>query len=230
LIISAALRVAAFPSTRIALISRVMNVPQFRIRRATVDDLAALRALWTSMRLSADELEKRLIEFQVIEAERGPLLGAIGIQIAGSHALLHSEGYTDFAAADSARELFWQRIQILAANHGVFRLWTQERSPFWTRFGFQPANTETLVRLPNEWKNEFEGAWLTMQLKDEKKIADALEKEFATFMQSEKMQSTRVSEQARTLKTTVTVIAFAIAILCFGVAIYLLLHRNSLGY
>src|SRR5271154_6055601 len=125
-----------------------MNPQTLRIRRATVDDRDALKSLWASMRLTADELEKRLTEFQVVENSGGEVVGAIGIQISKQHALLHSEGYSDFGVADTARNLFWTRIQTLAANHGVFRIWTQERSPFWKSFGFQPPSVETLARLP----------------------------------------------------------------------------------
>ena len=107
------------------------------------------------MRLSPDDLEKRLTEFQVVENSDGEVVGAIGFQIIRSAALLHSEGYSDFSVADAARNLFWERIQTLASNHGIFRLWTQERSPFWKSFGFQPPNAEVLARLPDEWKNEF---------------------------------------------------------------------------
>ena len=88
------------------------------------------------MRLPPDELEKRLTEFQVVETADGKLLGAIGIQIVRQHALLHSEGYSDFALADAARQLFWERVQTLASNHGVFRIWTQESSPFWKSWVF----------------------------------------------------------------------------------------------
>src|ERR1700733_13393139 len=103
-----------------------MNSAPLRVRRATVDDFDALKIIWASMRLSADELEKRLTEFQVVENSEGKILGAIGIQISKQHALLHSEGYSDFSVADSARNLFWERIQVLASNHGIFRLWTRE--------------------------------------------------------------------------------------------------------
>jgi N-acetylglutamate synthase-like GNAT family acetyltransferase len=44
-----------------------MKSANLRIRRATVDDLAALKDIWASMRLPPDELEKRLTEFQVVE-------------------------------------------------------------------------------------------------------------------------------------------------------------------
>jgi len=206
--------------------SPAMNSQTLRIRRATVDDRAALKWLWRSMRLPADELEKRLTEFQVVENSDGQIVGAIGIKIGRQHALLHSEGYADFGVADAARQLFWERVQTLAANHGVFRLWTQERSPFWKSFGFQPPNAGTFARLPAEWKNEFDGGWLTLQLKDEAVIAAALEKEFAQFMAAEKRDTEHIARQARTLNTILTIIGFAVGILCFGAAIYLFIHRN----
>ena len=45
-----------------------MTASTNRVRRATLDDLGALKPLWTSMRLPAADLEKRLTEFQVIES------------------------------------------------------------------------------------------------------------------------------------------------------------------
>jgi hypothetical protein len=203
-----------------------MNLTGLRTRRAIVDDLQMLKSLWDSMRLPADDLEKRLTEFQVVENAEGKILGAVGIKISKQHALLHSEGYSDFSVADAARNLFWERIQKLASNLGVFRLWTQERSPFWKSFGFQPPSAEILARLPEEWKNEFDGGWLTFQLKNEDVINAAFEKEFTTFSVSEKKQIAQINAQARTIKTIVTVIAFGIAILCFAALIWLFIHRN----
>src|SRR5208282_3588424 len=106
-----------------------MSSPKLRIRRATTDDFQSLRSLWNSMRLPADELERRLTEFQVIESADGQIAGAIGLQIIRQHALLHSEAYADFSVADEARQLVWERIQLIASHHGVFRLWTQENAP-----------------------------------------------------------------------------------------------------
>jgi N-acetylglutamate synthase-like GNAT family acetyltransferase len=213
-----------------------MNPQTLRIRRATVNDRDALKILWASMRLSPDELEKRLTEFQVVENSEGQVLGAVGIQFSGQHALLHSEGYSDFSIADAARRLFWERIQTLTSNHGVFRLWTRENSPFWKSFGFQPPGDEVLARLPAEWKNESaaglgapeqgEVGWFTLQLKNEEAISAALEKEFAPFMAAERKDADRVSEKARTLNTIITVIGFAVGILSIGFAVYLFVHRN----
>lgn len=202
-----------------------MSRQALQIRRATVDDRAALRQISISMRLSADELEKRLTEFQVVETSENTVVGAVGIQFAERHALLHHEGYSDFAVADTARQLFWERIQTLCANHGAFRVWTQERSPFWKSYGFQPPAGEVLVRLPAQWKNEFEGGWLTMQLKNEEAITTAMENRLADFMAAEKLDTARVSRQAQVIKTVIAVVGFAIGIICFALAIYLFMHR-----
>ena len=206
-----------------------MSPQTLRIRRATVDDRAALKTIWASMRLPADELEKRLTEFQIVENAEGEVVGALGFQILRQHALLHNESYSDFAVADAARELFWDRLQKLAANHGVFRVWTQERSPFWKSFGFQPPGAEVLARLPQEWENEFTGGWLTLQLKNEAVISAALEKQFAPFMTEEKLETEKISEKAKTINTIITVVGFAIGILGIGTAIYLFIHRNPFG-
>jgi N-acetylglutamate synthase-like GNAT family acetyltransferase len=204
-----------------------MNPGQLRIRRATVDDLPALKSLWLAARLPADELESRLTEFQVAESG-GHLAGALGVQIIRRHARLHSEDYVDFALADAARECFWARIQTLAANHGVFRVWTQETSPFWTRWGFQPATAETLKRLPEEWKT-LEGGWLTLELKNEEAINAALENQFAGFMATEKKHTADVSAQAQKLRLAITIAGFAIFIICAIIAVFLLLHRPQTG-
>jgi N-acetylglutamate synthase-like GNAT family acetyltransferase len=203
-----------------------MNLPVLRVRRATTDDLENLKALWRSMLLPADDLEKRLTEFQVVESADGKLLGAIGIQIAGRHARLHSESYLDFAHADAARQLFWERLQTLAANHGVFRVWTQECSPFWSGLGFRSAGAAKLSSLPPEWQPA-RGEWFTLQLKDEEAIANALDKDFATFMMTEKLSTERAFQQARTLRTVITVVGFAIGIVCFVIAAYMLIHRST---
>lgn len=198
-------------------------MPKLHIRRATVDDLPALKALWIATGLPTAELESRLTEFQVVE-NGGNFAGAFAVQVARQHLRFYAEDFADFAVADAARELFWERIQTLAANHGVFRVWTQETSPFWTHWGFQPATAETLERLPEEWKN-LEGKWLTLELKNEDAIKAALGNQFSGLMDAEKQQTAVIHARARKLKTILTVFFFGIAALCFAVLIYLLMHR-----
>jgi N-acetylglutamate synthase-like GNAT family acetyltransferase len=197
---------------------------ELRIRRATIDDLAALQAIWLSMRLPADALESRLTEFQVVE-RAGEVVGAIGFQIVRTAGLLHSEGYSDFSVADPAREMFWERIQKLSANHGVFRLWTQENSPFWRHWGFQKADAENLERLPGEWKNSAE-PWFTLELKNEAVINAALQNQFAGYLATEKKSTAEITARAKKVTTIVTIILFGFFFICLAVAVYLIKQRN----
>jgi N-acetylglutamate synthase-like GNAT family acetyltransferase len=201
-----------------------MSSSPLQIRRATVDDLPALKSIWTSMRLPAENLESRLTEFQVVE-RGGEVIGAIGFHILRTAALLHSEGYSDFSVADTARQMFWERIQKLAANHGVFRLWTQENSPFWLRWGFQPAGAETLERLPGEWKIS-EEKWFTLELKNEDAITAALKNQFSGFLESEKKSADEVVAKAKNLMTLITVAGFLIFFICLAIAGWLFMHRR----
>lgn len=202
-----------------------MSPGQLQIRRATVDDLPALRSLWETARLPADDLENRLTEFHVVESD-GNFAGALGIQVIRQYARIHSEDYADFSVADSARELFWERIQKLSANLGVFRVWTQETSPFWTRWGFQPANTETLARLPDEWKT-LEGRWLTLELKNEEAINHALKTQVTGLMDFEKEQTARVAGQARALRLLVIIGCFTFFVLCLVASVIIIMRRMN---
>jgi N-acetylglutamate synthase-like GNAT family acetyltransferase len=197
-----------------------------RVRRATIEDLQTLRPLWTSMHLPVAELEPRLTEFQVVENSEGKLMGGIGLQLGNRHARLHSEAFADFAIADAARELLWARIQTLASNHGILRLWTSEDMPFWRRLGFKPADAEALKKLPVAW-NAPETSWFTLQLKDEAAIA-SVEKELAMFMAAEKQNSARVSQQAKVVKTLAMALALVLAIFVFGTIIYMILKRPEI--
>jgi len=200
-----------------------MSSPNLRVRRATTDDLPELRSLWNARQLPADDLEKRLQEFQVVESGDGRFLGAIGIQILRQHARLHSEAYTDADSANPARELFSDRIRLIAANHGVFRVWTQHDSPTWIFCGFQPATDDAIAHLPEEWKG-LAGQWFTNQLKNEDAIA-TLEKELATFREAGRRRTAQTLDQARVVRGIIIVIGFTIGILGLVLAVYLL-FRN----
>lgn len=199
----------------------------FLVRRATIDDLPGLIALWNSMHFEAADLEKRLTEFQIAESADGGLMGTIGIAISGRHGILHSEAFKDFALADLLRERLLERIQSIAKNHGLARLWTREVAPFWKRSGFQSAPTEVLQRLPEPWPAS-DNHWTTMQLRDEQALQVSLDKEFALFMQSEKQQTQGMFQQARVMKYIATVVAIVLAVLVLVFAIYLLKNKYAL--
>jgi N-acetylglutamate synthase-like GNAT family acetyltransferase len=196
-----------------------MNASSHRVRRATLEDLPVLRVLWNSMHFPLDQLERRLTEFQVVESTDGHIVGAIGIEILRQHGWLHNEAYEDYALADEVRPLLVDRLQSLASNHGVFRLWTREKSPFWTRHGFQPAAPETLKKLPETWRDSG-SEWLTLQLKDEDAIV-SLEKELLLFKETEKQGTQLALRRARAVKIIATLLACVFAVFVLGTMIYL---------
>lgn len=204
-----------------------MNSPAYRVRRATLDDFDALKALWTSMNFSVADLEKRLTEFQVAEDADAKIVGAIGFQFLQRQGLIHSEAFTDFTVADAVRPLLWGRIQALAMNHGVARLWTQENAPFWTHSELQPADGNVLERLPEAWNRTSPG-WLTLRLKSEETIA-TLDKELALFKEAEKQSTAETLSQARKVKLIVTTIGVLIVLALVAAAVYLLLTRRPPG-
>jgi N-acetylglutamate synthase-like GNAT family acetyltransferase len=204
-----------------------MNSSAYRVRRATVDDFDALKALWTSMNFSVPDLEKRLTEFQVAEDGNAKIVGAIGFQPMERQGWIHSEAFSDFAVADQVRPLLWTRIQSLAMNHGVARIWTRESAPFWTHNGLQPPAEDALERLPAAWGRSASG-WLTLRLKDEDVIM-SLDKEFALFKEAEKQSTAETLGHARRVKQVCTSIGALIALSLMVWAVYLLLTRKPPG-
>jgi len=204
-----------------------MNPSDYRVRRATLDDIGILKTLWETMRFPAGDLERRLTEFQVVEGPDGKVMGAIGFQIAERQACIHSEAFTDFSIADSVRPVFLKRIQSLTMNHGVMRLWTRERAPFWTHYGFQPAAAAALEKLPSVWDRTAPD-WLTFLIKDEETIA-SVDKEFEMFMASEKQRTAHTLAQAKKLKTIATVIVCIFALIAIAAALYMYFLRRGGG-
>ena len=114
-----------------------MTTPPQQVRRATVEDLPQLIALWKQENLPWEQLEKRFKEFQVVEGEGGRVLGMLGLEVAGPEGRVHSEAFARPELADPLRELLWERVQVVAKNHGMVRIWSQFSTPFWNHCGFK---------------------------------------------------------------------------------------------
>lgn len=195
------------------------------VRRATLEDLPALRGLWDIARHPTQELEKHLTEFQLVTRPDGILLGSAALRMVGQHGLLHSEAFYQSDQADSLRPLLWERLQILARNHGLVRLWTHERSAFWAQVGFHPARTEDLNRLPAAL-GDASAPWLCLRLRDESLLSSALEKEFELFQLMERQKSERMLERAKTLKWIAGLIAGGFIVGALGV-LYMIFSRRK---
>ncbi len=196
-----------------------MNSSDYHVRRATLDDIGQLTALWNAMNFPAAELAKRPTEFQVTEGADGNLVGLVGLQIAERQGRIHSEAFKDFALADQLRPLLWERIHAVAANHGLLRLWTQEQAPFWNHCGLVKADAEALEKLPAIWRGPASD-WLTLKLREDIAAVISLDKEFALFKESEKQRTQRAFQQARILKMIATFIALALLVLVAAGAFY----------
>jgi N-acetylglutamate synthase-like GNAT family acetyltransferase len=201
-----------------------MSSTSHRVRRATLDDVGQLTSLWRSMNLPADDLAKRITEFQVVTTETGALLGAVGLQIMERHGRVHSEGFADFSTADALRARLWERVQSVATNHGLVRLWTQEHAPFWSHCGLAKADPESLQKLPQPWRS-LPSPWLTKKLKEDVQEVLSVDSEFAMFMEAEKQRTARAFQQAKVLKAIAMVLAFVV--LCLVVAGAVLLLRKN---
>lgn len=159
------------------------------------------------MNLPVPELERRLTEFQVAVDAGGALVGAVGFQIAGKQGLVHSEGFTDFGAADTVRPLLWERIKMLASNHGTMRAWTKEATQFWKQTLDKPDEA-ALAKLPPLWA-ALPGDWLMLKLREDLEEVLSLDKEFEKFAVMSKMESQTALGQAKVFKS----IALAAALL-----------------
>lgn len=202
-----------------------MNLTDFKVRRATIEDLPALKPLWQSMKLDASALDKRVTEFQVAEDNGGKVVGAIGCQMLGKHALIHSEGFTDFGLADTLRPLLWERLKMLAANHGTVRVWTKEAARFWSQETLISPDVETLEKLPEAWR-AVPGPWFTLKLREDVEEVLSLDKEFAMFAEAERERSRSALSQAKALKTIATVLALLLGLIVLVASVLLVLQKS----
>lgn len=201
-----------------------MEGGNLRVRRATVDDLPQLRTLWQAQLPDVAGLERRVTEFQVVESPEGQILAAVALAMEQGHGLVHSEVFADFAGADHYRALLWERLEQVARNHGLYRVWTREEAPFWARCGMHLAEETLLAQLPEPWR-ALKGRWLTLQLREPPPEGLSIEKEFELFMQAERMRTQALLERARWIKKVATLIALILAVLVLGAAWYLLQRR-----
>lgn len=194
-----------------------MTANELSVRRATVEDLAVLRGLWQSERLPGYELEKRLTEFHVVVRPDGLVIGAVGFQVAGAHALVHSLAFTSPALAAEGLPRLWEHLRALAQTQGVARLWAQGQAAAWPKAGFAAATPAQLKKRPAAF-GPARGAWHTLALRDEAAVSQAWEKEFAALQEAHQEQAERLRRQTAFWK----LLAWSMAALFFFGAAWLL--------
>ena len=202
-----------------------MTMPNLQARRATIDDLQKLFPLWQKEGLPAEDLGKRLPEFQIVEIPGGDMVGALALQVVGLDARMHSEAFADPAQADSVRAKLWERVQTVAKNHGLIRLWTQIQTPFWHQSGLKEPPPEVMQKLPPA----FAGAalpWSFIQLKEEVGPPISVEKEFALFKEAEAERTNRIHQQAKVLKLVAAVVVVLVFALVAALMLYWMRYKG----
>jgi N-acetylglutamate synthase-like GNAT family acetyltransferase len=170
-----------------------------KARRATYDDLPQLIALWKLEKLDADDLEKRFTEFQVVEGEKGEVLGAIGLQMWTHQGVLHSESIARADLGDKLRQMLWERVQVVARNHSLDRIWTVLRMNIWKSAGFVPATAEQLEKFPDGFGDRTL-PWQLFLLRGEKGSADVIEKQFAMLRALQMREREQLQTRVATFK------------------------------
>jgi hypothetical protein len=188
--------------------------PQYRARRATVEDLPQLVPLWQLEQLPAEALEKRFKEFQVVSDDAGQILGTIGLQIFGGQGLLYGESMAKPELADHARDLLWTRLQAMIHNHAIERLWSSTTAPYWRARGFARATPEQSEAVPAEF-GASGGQWHVLTLRTPDANA-AIEREFARMQALQQEEKARLQARVSFLKKAAFAALFFLMLIAAG--------------
>ncbi len=189
--------------------------------------MAQLAELWTAAKLPSQDLEKQLTQFQVAEDAEGKLVAAIALHIEASNGKIHSEAFVDFGLTDTLRPALWERLQVVAQNHGLFRLWTEETAPWWKKdAGFTAPSEEILQKIPQVYGPRH-AAWLTLRLKDEGADPALLDKEIAMFKEAERLARERLVYRGKVIKFIGTAISVLLFLSAVCLLFWVLRHRKG---
>lgn len=187
------------------------GLPAYQLRRATVDDLPELKALWTAERLPASELDKRFTEFQIAVDPEGRIAGALGLQIHKTQGLIHSECFLEIDRTVELRPLLWDRVLTVAKNHGLARLWMMPTAHFYREQGMEDASDALRAKLPESFGHP-KVDWITLSLRDESQMAISVEKEFEIFAQAQKDETEQMMRRAKMFRA----LAYGLLVLAIG--------------
>lgn len=197
-----------------------MSAEQFHVRRATVDDLPALRKLWDVGHLPTLELDKRFTEFQVATDHKGEIVAAIGLHIERQQGLIHNEVYQPPELSEQIRPIFWDRILNLAKNHGLSRLWCLATTSFFRQQGMLEADSASLNTLPSAFGHPNAG-WLALKLKEDVQPV-SLDKEFALFAQSQRDQTDELIKRAQFIRVLAYTFLTIIVIIALAAGVFVI--------
>jgi hypothetical protein len=192
-----------------------MSVGNIQVRRATVDDLPKVHRFFEAQKLPAATLEKRLTDFQAAFNEQEEVVAVAGLHLEKQQGRIHTIQTIAGEKEAELQKILWDRIQSVARNHGLYRLWMEP--PLWPGQSLPAATVKELERLPPTFGDKNK-PWHVLQLKEELEQALSLDREFELFTLSQKEDAEKVMRQAKALKT----LAYVIAALFVAVAGFLI--------
>lgn len=194
------------------------------VRRATLDDLDALRGLWRECRLPDYELERRFTEFQVVVDGQGWILATVGLRVAGTEAQVHSLAIRRADLAEALSKALGERAQQLALQQGAHRIWARDAPSTWSKEGFTTGTSEDRQALPAAFGQPGE-PWLVKRLREDPLKLIAAEEQLEAYLEMERLRTDRLVRRGQLLKMVATLFA---AILLAGAlaALFLTLTRN----
>lgn len=173
-----------------------MNAELIETRRATVDDLAGLRELWTAAGWRIADLEKRFTEFQVALEKDGLMLGCAALEMADHQGKLHSETYRRPELSSTLAPLLAARVLRVAQNRGLHRIWLHpDEVRLLQSHPIRPAAANERGHLPAHFGSAHE-PWMVLPLRDDSALVRA-EREFALLKQTQQESTERILRRAR---------------------------------
>lgn len=202
------------------------TAPSNTARRANLEDLPSLLQLWEASGLPGTQLEKFLTEFQVVTGPDGRVQAAIGLQVDGDDALVHSEAVAEGVDADSCRLALWTRMQIVLRNQGALRAWTLEDAEYWQTV-FRPALANEVGALRASFADPT-ASWRVLPLLDEARVTRMVNEQVLLRGGSLDGDRAEFAETIRRARIFAYTLATGVILLLVGFALYLLAHRDAL--
>ena len=211
------------PPSSAPVISPAVDEVEYRARRAHVDDLPGLQALWQRVGLPWDQLERFLTEFIVVPDPEGTILAAVGLQTEGDEGLVHSEAVIPRDDEADLRSALWQRLQIVARNQGVSRLWTLEDDAFWQSV-FAPAALPDIAASPIASADP-EAPWTTLQLIDRARAQKLIDERMALWEASRQSDSSGLHDTIAQIRRFAFVLAGSVIFMMVLMIVYVLVRK-----
>ena len=157
----------------------------------------------------------------------GVLLGAIGLMVEGNDALLHSEALAPGDEGDEIRAALWRRLQIVARNQGIHRLWTQEDADYWRTGGFGAAPAETVSAATAAFVDKT-STWLVCDLIDPAKAKQLVTEQMAIWHATRTQEADELQGKIRAFRNASLLVAAVVVVLMIGMVVFVLRQRPEI--